>query len=155
MDRLEQRLYVQNLPTNDVSTEKSKEKWELVMPKARQLLKFSVIRTNDTSFPFMFKDIWIGFLSLMGKRNQANKSSQGDNACKELKIPGISKHSVNVGSFPCCFSYCCFQVFISKLEFLGETQDLEEEEITMVQFPYTKYNQRTEGYVFRSLSIRY
>lgn len=74
------------------------------MPKARQLLKFSVIRTNNTSFLFMIKNILIGFLSFMAKITQVNKSSaHGDNACKELKIPGISKHSVNVGSFSLLF----------------------------------------------------
>lgn len=90
----------------------------------------------------------------MAKRAQANKSPHRHNAFEKLKIPGISKSSGNVGCFPCYFSYYCCQVFIPKLEFLDENQDLEKEEITMVQFPYTRYNQRTEGKVLRSLSIK-
>lgn len=81
----------------------------------------------------------------MAKRAQANKSPHGDNACEELKVSGISKYSVNVGCFPYYFSYYCCQVFIPKLEFLDENQDLKKEAITMVQFPYTRYNQKTEG----------
>jgi len=77
------------------------------------------------SLPILFKHILIGFLSLMTKGVQSNKSLYRDNAHEELNLtPGISTRSVNVGSFSCCFSYYCCHVS-PELWTLNESQGLE------------------------------
>lgn len=77
------------------------------------------------SLPVLFKHSLIGFLSLMTKGVQSNKSLYRDNACEELNlIPGISMRSVNVGYFSYCLSYYSCHVS-PELWILNENQGLE------------------------------
>lgn len=85
----------------------------------------------------------------MTKEAQANKSSQRENAYKELKILVINRYSVNAGCFPCYLSYYFCQVSIPKFGILDENQSWRKKKFTMVQFFYTRYNQRTEGHILR------
>lgn len=71
----------------------------------------------------------------MAKIAQANKSPNKDNACEELKIPGISMCSVNAGCFPCYFSYYSGQIFIPVLASLDENQEWRQKKWLKFSFP--------------------